>query len=152
MGGRHSYVFKSYQKVDLGTHYLSKELRILSPKDGEHFKDANQVIFEWEESPFARAYSIALVQAIEEPSYEGRFLIAFNVTSPISLADILSLPDSPGSGVSTDDVVTQPFAVVEHPLIPGDYGALIVAHEDVMTGRRPARGIASGMVGFAIAE
>jgi hypothetical protein len=81
-----------HQKIDIGTHYISEAIQVLSPAKGQSFSDPNDVAFEWTLSLFADTYILHIIKT-DYTSTKQTTIFAWYVTCPIRLSEILSLPN-----------------------------------------------------------
>jgi hypothetical protein len=120
-----------HQKIDIGTHYISEAIQLLSPAKGQSFSDPNDVVFEWTPSTFANTYVITIMQANDD-SAGFTTIAAFNVTAPIRLSEILSLPDIEQMKANNPaGDLSKSFVTIRGKLKSGDYQISITAKKDL---------------------
>ena len=120
-----------HQKTDIGTHYISEAIQLLSPAKGQSFSDPNDVVFDWTPSMFANTYIIMIMQA-DYDSAGPTTIGAFNVTAPIRLSEILSLPDVEQMRANNPaGDLSKSFVSIRGKLKSGDYQISITAKKEL---------------------
>ena len=78
------------KEFSLGEIYLTEPIEIFSPKRDSTYSDPNEIVFSWEEIPFANFYHL-FVDYIDKD--EGKQVLSvYSVSSSISFEELLQFP------------------------------------------------------------